>query len=79
MSQLVLNIPDNKLNFFLEVIKNFRFVKIVKQAQTVETDDYIEPTKEEILANIKQGLLEVKLIEQGKMKAKPLKEFLNEL
>ena len=41
--------------------------------------DYSEPTKEEVLENIKQGLQEVQLIEQGKMKATPLKDFINEL
>lgn len=41
--------------------------------------EYEEPTKEEIKENIRQGLKEVKLIEQGKMKATPLKDFLNEL
>ncbi len=41
--------------------------------------NYDEPTKEKILANIRQGLKEVQLIEQGKMKATPLKDFLNEL
>jgi hypothetical protein len=72
MTQLTLNINDNKVNFFLELIKNFDFVK-------VENQDYIEPTKDEIKKNIKQGLKEVQLIEQGKMKSTPLKELLNEL
>ena len=68
---LNLNINRNKLPFFFELINNFDFVKI-------ETED-IEPSKEEILAGIKQGLEEVKLIEQGKLKSTPLKQFLNEL
>ena len=68
---LNLNINRNKLNFFYELIKNFDFVKI-------ETEDN-EPSKEEILAGIKQGLEEVKLIEQGKLKSTSLKQFLNEL
>lgn len=72
MTQLTLKIQDNKIQFFLELIKNFDFVK-------VEKGDYTEPTKEEIKENIKQGLKEVQLIEQGKMKATPLKDFLNEL
>ena len=41
--------------------------------------DYSEPTKEEILANIRQGLKEVQLIKQGKLKSRPAKELLNEL
>jgi len=44
-----------------------------------EEEEYKEPTKEEILENIRQGLKEVKLIEEGKLEATPLKDFLNEL
>ena len=72
MTQLILNINDSKVSFFLELIKNFDFV-------IIENKDYIEPTKDEIKKSIKQGLKEVQLIEKGKMKATPLKEFLNEL
>lgn len=72
MTQITLNIKDSKVGFFLELIKNFDFVKVEKQ-------DYIEPSKDEIKENIKQGLKEVRLIEQGKMKATPLKDFLDEL
>ncbi len=72
MTQIVLNIKDNKVGFFLELVKNFDFVKVEKEV-------YSEPTKDEIKENITQGLKEVQLIEQGKMKATPLKDFLNEL
>ncbi|MEA3496743.1 MAG: hypothetical protein U9R42_11990 [Bacteroidota bacterium] len=41
--------------------------------------DNTESTKEEIFASIKQGLNEIQLIEQGKMKTTPLKDFLNDL
>jgi hypothetical protein len=68
MTQLTIQIQDNKVPFFMELIKNFDFVKID-----------IDPTKEEIKDNIRQGLKELQLIEQGKMKATPLIDFLNEL
>ncbi|HYV94773.1 MAG TPA: hypothetical protein VE978_23565 [Chitinophagales bacterium] len=42
-----------------------------------ESDD--EPSKEEILEGIRRGLQEVKLIEEGKMKSRPAKEFIREL
>ncbi|EMK24672.1 hypothetical protein [Leptospira kirschneri] len=38
-----------------------------------------EPPKEEILAGIKQGFREAKLIQEGKLKAKSMKELLDEL
>ncbi|MBN2486946.1 MAG: hypothetical protein JXB34_13300 [Bacteroidales bacterium] len=72
MTQIVLNIKDSKVGFFLELVRNFDFVK-------VEKEGYSEPTKDEIKESITQGLKEVQLIEQGKMKATPLKDFLNEL
>jgi len=70
MKQVVLNIPDNKFSFFMELLKSFRYVKVEK---------YTDTSNEEIIEGIKKGLNEVKLIEKGKMKSTPLKEFLNEL
>ncbi|MFA6403817.1 MAG: hypothetical protein WCX31_19640 [Salinivirgaceae bacterium] len=72
MTQITLNIKENKVEFFMELIKNFDFVKLGKE-------DYTEQTKEAVKENIKQGLKELQLIEQGEMKATPLKDFLNEL
>lgn len=71
MKLITLNIPDNKVLFFMELVNNLGFVK------NVETDDV--PTKEQILDNIKAGLEEMKLIKQGKLKTTSLNDFLNEL
>ncbi len=60
MKQITLNIPDNKVTFFLELVNNLGFVK------KVTTDD--EPTKQQILDNIKAGLQEVQLYKKGKLK-----------
>ena len=68
MTQITLQIPENKISFFMELIKNFDFVKVKEVS-----------AKEKIKENIKQGLKEVALIEQSKMKATPLKDFLDEL
>jgi len=38
-----------------------------------------EPIKEGIIENIKAGLKEIKLYEEGKLKTTSAKEFLNEL
>jgi hypothetical protein len=38
-----------------------------------------EPSKEEILNNIRQGFEEMQLIKEGKLKTKPLTDFLNGL
>lgn len=71
MKQITLNIPDNKVPFFLELVNNLGFVK------KVTTDD--EPTKQQILDNIKAGLKEVQLYKKGKLKTTSVKDFLNEL
>ena len=74
MTQLVLNIPDNKLNFFLEVLKNFRFVK-VKEKNEMSLD----AQQKEFVDDIKQSLHEVELHQQGKIKLQSARDFLNEL
>lgn len=70
MKQVVLNIPENKFSFFMELVHDFKYIKIEKTVEIADSD---------IVAGIRQGLKEVQLIEQGKMKATPLKDFLNEL
>jgi hypothetical protein len=55
--------------------------EIIKQKyKGIETSfDIEEPSKEEIKHNIRQGLRELKLIEEGKVRSRSAKEFLNEL
>jgi hypothetical protein len=49
------------------------------QYKNLETWEEAELTKEQILANIKQGVEEVKLVIAGKLKGKPARELLDEL
>jgi hypothetical protein len=49
------------------------------QYKNLEIWEEPEPTKEQILANIKQGVEEVKLVIAGKLKGRPLQELLDEL
>ncbi len=80
MKQLVINIPDSEYNFFMKVIKNFSFVEIdEKKNKLLELEDKLSPEKRKIWRNIKGGLAEAELIEQGELKEKSGKEFLNEL
>lgn len=71
MRQVILNVPDNKFPFFMELVKNLDFVKM----KEVEK----EPTKEEILQGIAEGFQQAKHYRQGKLKLKPAKELLDEL
>ncbi len=50
-----------------------------KQYKDLETLELEEPSKEQILQELKQAVSELKLIEQGKLKARPAKELLDEL
>ena len=72
MKQVTVHVADGKYEIFMELMKSLSFVKRVKAK-----DD--EPTKEEILKGIKQGVQEVNLIKRGKLKPTLLKDFLNEL
>lgn len=50
-----------------------------EQYQNLKVWEEPESTKEEILAGIKEAIEEMKLIRAGKIKAKSLKELLDEL
>ena len=67
--KVILDIPDNKASFFLELLKNFSFIK----AKT------ITPTKAELIEDIKQAVDNLNLVKQGKMQVRPAKDLLNEL
>lgn len=72
MKQVTLKIKDSKFKFFMDLIKNFDFVKVKEEEDEGDS-------KEEIIANIRTGLQELKMIEEGKMKSTPFKQFLDEL
>ena len=53
--------------------------ELKKQYKGLEVLENEEPTKEQILQELKEAVIELVLIEQGKLKARPVKELLNEL
>ncbi len=53
--------------------------ELKKQFRDLEVLEYNEPTKEQILSELREAVVELKLIEQGKRKAHPAKELLSEL
>ncbi len=67
--RLLLEIDDKKAGFFMEVLKNFPFVK----------SKTITPAKAQLMEEIKEAVDNVNLAKKGKLKAKPLKELLDEL
>ena len=80
MTQITVNINDNsKLAFFVDLIKSLDFASISEEPEYTASERKYTKSEKKILDNIEQGLKEVKLIEQGKMKGTPVKEFLDEL
>ncbi|MFN3759126.1 MAG: hypothetical protein ACK4SF_07900 [Algoriphagus aquaeductus] len=67
--KVILDIEDQKADFVLELLKNLKFVKVKP----------ISPYKAEVLESIKRSVNELKLIQEGKIKATPAKELLDEL
>ena len=53
--------------------------KLKKKYKSLESLEFTEPTKEQLLIELKEAISELKQIEQGKLKARPAKDFLNEL
>ncbi len=52
---------------------------IKKKYTELEELEYQEPTKEMLLQELKEAVIELKLIEEGKLKARPATKLLDEL
>ena len=52
--------------------------ELKKRHHDLEALEYEEPTKEQILLKLKEAVQELKLVEQGKLKARPAEDLLNE-
>ena len=69
MQRVIIDIPDNKINFFLELVKNLGFKKVKKLSEE----------QKEVVDDLKQALNEVEQHRQGKIKLQPARDFLNKL
>jgi hypothetical protein len=67
--KVILDIKDNKVDFILDILKQYSFVKAKP----------VKRSKEKLLEDIKEALEEVKLAEEGKIKLQSAEDFLNEL
>jgi len=67
--KVLLDIRDSKVSFVLELLSNLKFVKA----------EPLTPYKADVLKGIKNAVEEMILIQEGKLKAIPAKEFLDEL
>ncbi len=72
MKQVVLNVPDNKYPFFMELVKSLGFVKVPAETEvTKNQQDFIDGTKKS-LEQVEQHL-------KGEIKLKTVDQLLNEL
>ena len=67
--KVLVDVSDNKGDFILELLNNFSFVKARP----------ISPAKALLLDEIKEAVENLNFVKQGKLKAQPAKELLNEL
>lgn len=67
--KVLLDIKDSQAPFFMELLKNFSFVKATT----------LSPQKAEVLKNLKESVEQVNLAKEGKIKLKSARELLNEL
>jgi hypothetical protein len=58
-------------------IKDWKELK--KQYKDLAVLEYEEPTKKQILQEIKEAVIELRQVEQGMLKARPIQDLLNEL
>lgn len=53
--------------------------ELKKQYKDLEILEYDEPTKEQLLEELKEAVTQLALIEKGKLKSRPAKALLNKL
>jgi hypothetical protein len=70
MQRITIEIPDNKLRFILEFLKNLNFVKIKDQEKPDKKHDFVDGTRE-VLKQVEQLL-------KSKTKLKSTEQLLEE-
>jgi hypothetical protein len=69
-------INSDQINALKAMVKAF---KVKFEIKKEPINEVVSPNKVKILNNIKQGLNEMKLIQEGKIQGTFLKDFLNEV
>lgn len=67
--KVLLDIKDNKANHLLEVLKGLSYVKV----KTISKEKAL------LMEEIKEAVENLALVREGKLKARPAKDLLNEL
>lgn len=69
MQRVVIDIPDNKLKFFMELVNNLGFKKVRQ----------LDAEQQEFVDDLQHSLKEVKLMQEGRLEKQSAEDFLNEL
>jgi len=67
--KLIVDVQDNRVPFFMELISSLSFVKAKP----------ISKEKAVLMGEIEEAVKNVRLAKEGKIKAKPLSELLDEI
>jgi hypothetical protein len=67
MREVLVTVPDDKVDFFMELVENLGFADVKK------------PSQNKTLQHIKKGLKEVQLIRTSKLPKKKIQNLLREL
>jgi len=76
MKQITISVPDEKFNFFMQLVNAIDFAKIESQDKL---ESSLTDAQKATWENVKAGFEEYKLVEQGKRKARPIEALLDEL
>ncbi len=77
--QITYGTKGEALGVFIPIEQWQEIIKRHKDLATLEKNKYAEPTKEEIISGIHQGLKEAQLHLKGKLKLKSANQLLKEL
>lgn len=69
--KVILDIKENRIPFFMELVKSLDYISVVKEVKNEQKGRFIEEMAE--------AFNDVKLHEQGKIKLKSAKSLLDEL
>jgi len=69
MQRVVIDIPDNKFSFFMDLVDNLGFKKV----------NQVSKEQQQFLDDLQHSLDQVKKHQQGKIELQSAREFLDEL
>ena len=80
MSQLIINVPDDRLGFFQELLRNLPWVEVKQvKASPASAEVPLTPEQQEWVNGLKHSLQQVDQHQRGEIKLKSAWDLLDEL